>query len=134
MRQLLLDAIALADDTDYTRQGRLYENASQKERIQFLLAGCDTLGLSANFKDWWANPDATAENKAFYQDTYAKLHAFIKMHGLTLYSENTYVLSEKVEYDKSPLHSFNGTPSWNSADNALTWGASDDMPDWGFHG
>jgi hypothetical protein len=134
MRQLLLDAIELADDTDYTRQGRTYERASQKERIQFLLAGCDTLGLSANFKEWWANPDATAENKAFYQDTYAKLHAFIKMHGLTLYSENTYVLSEQVEYDKSPLHSFNGTPSWNSIDNSLTWGASDDMPDWGFHG
>ena len=134
MRQLLLDAIALADDTDYTRQGRLYDKASQKERIQFLLAGCDTLGLSANFKDWWANPDASEANKAFYKDTYEKLYNFIDKYDLTLYSGSYYTLPDAVEYDKSPLHSFNGAPSWNSIDNGLTWGASDEMPDWGFHG
>ncbi len=134
MRELLLKAIELAEDVDYTTSGGLYYRASQKERIEFLLAGCDTLGLSANFKNWWADPNASAEDKAFYEETYTQLHAFIKEYGLTLYSGNTYVLSATVELDKSPLHSFNGTPSWNMADNEFTWGASDDVPDWGYYG
>ena len=134
MRELLFKALELADDTRYTTSGQIYDKASQKERIQFLLVGCDTLGLSANFKDWWANPNASQEDKDFYVDTYTKLYNFIKEKRLTLYSGNTYVLPNTIELDLSPLHSFNGAPSWNALDNADTWGASDDMPDWGFHG
>ena len=134
MRELLLKALELADDEVYCRAGGRYYQASQYDRVMFLLAGCDTLGLSANHKDWWADPNATAENKAFYEETYRALYNTIKEYGLSLYSEEYYKLPAEVELDKSPLHSFNGTPSWNMTDNEFTWGASDDMPDWGYYG
>jgi hypothetical protein len=111
-----------------------YNDASQKERIEFLLLGCDTLGLSANCRSWWADKNATEENKAIYKENYTWLYNYLKDTNLPIYMDRRYKLPAALDFDLSPLHAFNGQPSWNSTDNENTWGASDDMPGWGTGG
>ncbi len=144
MRELLLKALELADTTAYAHQSLIYSdhdsctfaynNASQKERIEYLLLGCDTLGLSANCRPWWADANATEENKAIYAENYTWLYNYIKEADLAVYMDRRYKISETLDLDITPLHAFTGMPSWNAADNSETWGASDDMPGWGTGG
>ena len=145
MRDLLLKALEVADTTPYANawidpnRGHDettfdYNNASQYQRIEFLLIGCDTLGLSANCKEWWADPNATAEHKAIYEANYTWLYNYLKETNLPLFMDRVYKLPSELNLDVTPLHAFNGSPSWNAIDNADTWGASDNMPDWGFGG
>ena len=145
MRGLLESALELAGTTPYadawynTGMGQdhttyVYNNASQAERIEFLMIACDTMGLSANCKDWWFSESATAEQKEIYKTNYTWLYNILKEYDLPLFTNRLYTLPSEIDFDKTPLHAFNGIPSWNAVDNAETWGASANMPSWGTGG
>ncbi len=54
------------------------ENWKQRERCQFIVMNCDVLGLSAVRKSWYLSEDATAEQKALYEERYTWLFNFMK--------------------------------------------------------
>ena len=106
MRGLLEEARALTEAGDREREREMLR------RIDYLLVGCDTLGLSAN-KDWYNNGEAGEEGYDTYVANYTWLYNFIKSAGMTLWSNDVYVLPSELDLDVSPLRAFHDDPSWN---------------------
>ena len=127
MRGLLEEAYKLADTENYANNNgdyyygsdSVYENASQQRRVEWLLAGCDTLGLSAN-KAWYYGEEGE-EYKAMYENNYTWLYNFIKSTDMSIWPGDMYKIPAELDLSTSPLVSFYGMASrcdseWNYVD------------------
>ena len=99
MRQLILDAIEMTSNED------------QRERIEWLLVGCDVLGLTAKHKDWYVN--GTEETKKLYVDRFTEMYNYVMDNNMRISLHEDYNPDEHpFDPTTTPLKLFYGGGTW----------------------
>ena len=90
MRQLLCDALEMADRDEY------------KERITVMLLCFDFLGLSSSYDRMYVNGDE--ESKALYEQRYTDMYNGMKERNMEVFSDPvTYTLPATIDFTVNPM-------------------------------
>lgn len=99
MRQLILDAMDMAASDD------------QHQRLEWLLIGCDVLGLSAKHADWYVN--GTDETKALYVERFTWMYNYVMETNMRVALHAPYdPVENPFDPASTPLKVFYGGGTW----------------------
>ena len=98
MRQLLCDALEMADRDEY------------KERIKVMLLCFDFLGLSSSYDRMYTNGDAAS--RSLYEQRYTDMYNGMKARNIEVFSNPvTYTLPETIDFTVNPMTQIYGQGS-----------------------
>ena len=90
MRQLLCDALDMADRDEY------------RQRIEILIICFDFLGLSSSYDRMYTDGDE--ESRAVYEQRYTDMYNGIKNYEILVFSDpSTYSLPDTIDFTVNPM-------------------------------
>ena len=103
-------------------------NDRQRTRCEYMLMGCDFIGLSACYDSWYEN--GTEETREIYAERYDYMYNAIKNSGMHIFHKDVVLMSD-VPYtlEMSPMMSFFSGGCWNS-EFGDGWGELVGNPSW----